>query len=114
MTCSDLAAMTKSFEESQNTANKVYNEFFLQGDEEKKLGLNYSSELMDRSNISEIPRMQIDFYHFCVLPAYEILYLFLGEPVKPWLDAIKYNITCWKAIKDSGEPYYFESQKLEL
>jgi hypothetical protein len=108
MPCSDLSAMTKAFKDTRHTANNVYHEFFLQGDEEKRLGLPYSAEIMDRSKQSEIPRMQVDFYNFIVLPAYQILYSFLGEEVKPWLEAIQRNLHEWKNLKDSGVPYVLE------
>lgn len=85
----------------------------MQGDQEKKLGLSYSQELMDRSKMSEIPRMQVDFYNFIVMPAFQILYDFLGDAVLPWRQAIQSNLEKWKELKESGIPYHFESRILE-
>ena len=87
-----------------------YNEFFLQGDQERKLGLKYSAELMDRSKMPEIPRMQVDFYSFIVIPAFEILYGFLGAPVKPLYDSVIENQGQWRKLKDLGVPYHFDSK----
>ena len=91
MTCSDLCAMYKPFEGARHTANSVYEEFFQQGDQERSLGIPYTSELTDRSKQSEIPRMQVGFYNFVVIPAFDTLYSILGQPVKNLLDACKEN-----------------------
>jgi hypothetical protein len=59
MTCSDLSAMFKRFEDTMKTALVVMQEFFAQGDEEKKLGIPFSSDLMNRENEYQIPKMQV-------------------------------------------------------
>ena len=105
MTCCDLSSMTKSFNDTRKVANNVYQEFFAQGDEEKKLGLGFSSEIMDRSKMAEIPRMQVDFLKVIVVPAFEILYDFLGDSISPWVDSLKENMNRWKELESSGIPY---------
>lgn len=105
MTCCDLSSMTKSFEDTRKVANKVYQEFFAQGDEERKLGLPYSSEIMDRSNMSQIPRMQVDFLKHIVMPAFSILYDFLGESISPWIKSLTENSSKWQELQNSGTPY---------
>ncbi len=90
-----------------------YNEFFLQGDQERKLGLKYSAELMDRTKMADIPRMQVDFYSFIVIPAFEILYSFLGESVKPLYDSVIENQNQWRKLKDLGVPYSFETKIMD-
>ncbi|KAL2918075.1 3',5'-cyclic-nucleotide phosphodiesterase [Polyrhizophydium stewartii] len=107
MTCCDLGAMFKPWEMSRKTADSVYEEFFQQGDEEKRLGMRLSGELMDRAKMPEIPRMQLDFYNFVVTPAFEQLFGLLGEPVKALLDAVMANRAKWKELKESGVPYKF-------
>ncbi|KAI8925946.1 hypothetical protein BC831DRAFT_400568 [Entophlyctis helioformis] len=107
MTCCDLGAMYKPWKSSRSTADSVYEEFFQQGDEEKRLGMRLSAELMDRDKTPEIPRMQYDFYNFIVVPAYEQLFGFLGERVKPQYDAVLANKAKWKDLKDSGVAYKF-------
>ncbi|KAJ3076681.1 hypothetical protein HDU98_001143 [Podochytrium sp. JEL0797] len=66
LTCSDLSAMSKKWENSKMAAESVYvmySEFFTQGDEEKKLGLPFSAEIMNRENEPKIPKMQVRLNH---------------------------------------------------
>lgn len=102
MTCCDLSAMYKPFANAKHTASSVYEEFFQQGDEEQKLGLPYSSELTNRNNAKEIPRMQVGFYNNVVIPAFESLYSILGAPVKEMLTGCLANQKEWERLKDSG------------
>jgi cGMP-dependent 3',5'-cyclic phosphodiesterase len=97
--------MTKSFEDTRKVANKVYQEFFAQGDEEKKLGLPYSSEIMDRSKMNQVPRMQVEFLKHIVVPAFETLYDFLGESISPWIESLDENLRKWQQLENSGTPY---------
>ncbi len=99
MTCSDLAAMYKPFEAARHTAESVYEEFFQQGDEEQRLGMNYTSELTDRSKATEIPRMQVGFYNFVVIPAFEALQSLLGEPVSHLLQVCKNNKVLFNILR---------------
>ncbi|KAI8902955.1 hypothetical protein BC833DRAFT_4356 [Globomyces pollinis-pini] len=105
MTCSDLAAMYKPFEINRHTADTVYQEFFLQGDEEKKMGLPYSADLMNREKEPEIPRMQVDFMNFVVIPAFECLQSMLGEPVTHLVDGVKKNCDNWRELMNASGPY---------
>lgn len=97
--------MTKSFEDTRKVANKVYQEFFAQGDEERKLGLAYSSEIMDRSKMNQVPRMQVEFLKLIVMPAFEILYDFLGESISPWIKSLSQNLGKWMDLENSEIPY---------
>ncbi|KAJ3323631.1 hypothetical protein HDU76_013604 [Blyttiomyces sp. JEL0837] len=105
MTCSDLSAMFKNWEDAQRTADAVYQEFFSQGDEEIKLGLTYSSELVNRANEPQIPRMQVDFYTNIVTPAFETLEAVMGEQVQFLMNRVRENEQKWKSLRDSGTPY---------
>ncbi|KAJ3038759.1 hypothetical protein HDV00_000333 [Rhizophlyctis rosea] len=105
MTCSDLSAMTKPFHCAKRTADHVYEEFFIQGEEERRLNLPYSAELMDRSKSVEIPRMQMDFMGFIVKPAFDALGGMIDGPVKKLNEAVNYNLGKWKELKESGQPY---------
>lgn len=91
MTCCDLCSMYKPFANAKHTANAVYEEFFQQGDKEQKLGIPFTSELTDRSKAGEIPRMQVGFYDFVVIPAFQTLHSILGEPVKKMLESCEAN-----------------------
>ncbi|KAJ3307440.1 cGMP-specific 3',5'-cyclic phosphodiesterase [Kappamyces sp. JEL0829] len=105
MTCSDLGAMYKPFGTVRHTADCVYEEFFQQGDEEQRLGIPYTSELTNRSKANEIPRMQIGFYNFVVIPAFECLCSMLGEPVRHLLEGCRENKKEWERLQNSGMPY---------
>ncbi|KAJ3314105.1 cGMP-specific 3',5'-cyclic phosphodiesterase [Boothiomyces sp. JEL0838] len=106
MTCSDLAAMYKPWETTKHTADAVYEEFFLQGDEEKRLGMPYSSELTNRNNASEIPRMQVGFYDFVVIPAFDLLIKFLDHSIIKELHSnILVNKAKWQELHASNTKY---------
>ncbi|KAJ3108147.1 hypothetical protein HDU97_002059 [Phlyctochytrium planicorne] len=105
MTCVDLSAMFKPWEKAMHIANSVYEEFFEQGDEEKKLGLTYSSEVMNRENVAQIPRMQVDFYDHIVTPAFESLHDILLSPSDFIIDRIRKNHENWRQLRDSNVPY---------
>ncbi|KAJ1344764.1 hypothetical protein BSLG_000282 [Batrachochytrium salamandrivorans] len=105
MTCCDLSSMYKPWKAARVTADSVYEEFFLQGDEELRLGLRLSGELMDRNKTAEIPRMQVDFYNFVVIPAFDCLYGLLGDSVQIMREGVIDNRAKWKDLKDSGIPY---------
>lgn len=68
MTCSDLSDQTKGFKLAKEVAQKVYEEFFKQGDLEKRMG-NKPIEMMDREKAS-IPDLQIEFIDDVCLPAF--------------------------------------------
>ena len=87
--------------------NESYEEFFSQGDEEHRLGLRISAEIMDRTKMGEIPRMQSDFYNFVVMPAFDLLKGFLGDQVKNLHDGVTTNHKRWKALADSKIKYKF-------
>jgi hypothetical protein len=112
MNCADLGAMYKPFQNCLHTANSVYEEFFQQGDKEKEMGMPYSSELTDRSKKSEIPRMQVGFYNFVVIPAFECLYKVLGDPVKHLYDGVLVNRDEWKKLQESNVQYDYDSTKI--
>jgi hypothetical protein len=84
-----------------------YDEFFNQGDQEKALGLKFSAELVDRAKMPEIPRMQVGFYKFVVMPAYDLLYQVFQKNVKELHDSVKQNQANWQELHDSGKPYVF-------
>jgi len=66
---SDLTNPSKLWEESYKWSLLVYEEFFVQGDKEKELGLPIG-DLNDRKNIN-LAQSQIGFIDFIVQPAFE-------------------------------------------
>lgn len=106
MTTSDLTAMTKPWESSQKTADSVYSEFFFQGDEELKLGLPISANLMDRKNMPEIPSMQVGFFNAIVIPAFELMAATVPE-TEILSESVKQNLMKWKELLDEKVHYEF-------
>ena len=68
---------------------KLFDEFFNQGDIEKKYNLPVSL-LCDRST-TNIDKAQVGFMNFIVLPFYEILYQITPE-IQPYINNIKSNL----------------------
>jgi hypothetical protein len=97
--------MFKPFDKGQKVADCVYEEFFQQGDQEKALGLRYSQELMDRSKMPEIPRMQVSFFQFIVVPAFNQLQAVFGNPVNLLIESVSVNKSKWEELRDNGIEY---------
>mmetsp|Transcript_8193 Transcript_8193/g.9088 ORF Transcript_8193/g.9088 Transcript_8193/m.9088 type:complete len:630 (-) Transcript_8193:52-1941(-) len=73
----DLSNPSKPFPIARYWANMIQEEFFLQGDKEKKLGLDYSP-FCDRAT-SDLFKMQVNFIDFIVHPLFESVYKFLPK-----------------------------------
>ncbi|KAI8825843.1 uncharacterized protein EV422DRAFT_143444 [Fimicolochytrium jonesii] len=69
MKCSDLCNPTKIFPLSKKWTDAVMEEFYLQGDRERELGLPVS-QFMDRNN-TNVPKCQIGFIDFLVAPLFD-------------------------------------------
>ncbi|KAJ3147440.1 High affinity cAMP-specific and IBMX-insensitive 3',5'-cyclic phosphodiesterase 8B [Geranomyces michiganensis] len=67
--CADLCNPSKTFALSKKWTDAVMEEFFMQGDKEKELGLPVS-QFMDRTN-TNVPKCQIGFIDFLVAPLYD-------------------------------------------
>ncbi|KAJ3117849.1 hypothetical protein HDU96_005226 [Phlyctochytrium bullatum] len=106
MTCVDLSAMFKPWEKARQIANTVYLEFFEQGDEERKLGLPYSSDVMNRANESQIPKLQVEFYDHIVNPAFETLNIVLDNSAEFIYTRVRQNHENWKRLRDSNDGHY--------
>lgn len=76
----DISSPAKDFNTCQNWMNRVYTEFFLQGDMEKKLGLNVS--LMCDRNTTKINKSQCGFINFIIAPTFELVDHFIPELVE--------------------------------
>lgn len=61
--CADLSNPTKSFEIYQRFTFGVMEEFFQQGDNEKKLGIEVSA-MCDRDSV-EVDKAQVSIYNIC-------------------------------------------------
>ncbi|XP_022902922.1 cGMP-dependent 3',5'-cyclic phosphodiesterase-like [Onthophagus taurus] len=108
MTCSDLSDQTKGFKTSKEVAQLVYEEFFNQGDLEKKMG-NKPLDMMDREKAS-IPDLQIQFLEDVCLPAYNVL-AHLFPKTLCFLDILQETITYWEASKTVFEMHALRGQR---
>ena len=96
MTGADLCAVSKPWETQRKTTDDLYEEFYRQGDEEKRRGMA-PIPMMDRANKDEIPKQQVGFIAFICLPLYSTLVALLPE-TKPLLEGSKINKEHWEMV----------------
>ncbi|XP_060064037.1 cAMP and cAMP-inhibited cGMP 3',5'-cyclic phosphodiesterase 10A-like [Ylistrum balloti] len=72
MTASDLCGVSKPWKTNKSSTNQLYEEFYDQGDEERKRGFVPIS-MMDRSHSDDIPKQQVGFIDFLCIPLYQTL-----------------------------------------
>lgn len=75
--CADISNPCRPWDISRKWAYKVCEEFFRQGDYERQLNLPVTV-LCDRLTTS-IPKIQVGFFKFVVLPLYEEWHRFLDD-----------------------------------
>jgi hypothetical protein len=93
--CSDISNVCKTSKLSLKWTALIMEEFFHQGDEEKKLGLPISP-LMDRHNTS-VSKCQIGFIDFIVFPLYELWCKYVDEAEHfPAMKNLMANREFWK------------------
>ncbi|XP_012879977.1 PREDICTED: cAMP and cAMP-inhibited cGMP 3',5'-cyclic phosphodiesterase 10A [Dipodomys ordii] len=85
MTACDLCSVTKLWPVTKLTANDIYAEFWAEGDEMKKLGIQ-PIPMMDRDKRDEVPQGQLGFYNAVAIPCYTTLTQIL-PPTEPLLKA---------------------------
>ena len=86
---SDISNPAKPDKISNEWTKRVYGEFFIQGDLEKKKGLNISM-FCDREN-TNINKAMVGFINFVVLPSINIIVNLVNE-VKIYKDYCKFNL----------------------
>ncbi|OMJ67100.1 hypothetical protein SteCoe_35823 [Stentor coeruleus] len=92
--CADIGHSAKSQEIHKRWTSMVMEEFFNQGDLEKKLGLPVSM-YCDRNN-TDIPKSQVGFLRNICIPLYEIWCSFLkSHPVDQCLGQLRENYQYW-------------------
>jgi hypothetical protein len=97
---SDITNPTKRWRESEKWTLLVYEEFFIQGDKEKELGLPVG-DLNDRRNIN-LAKSQMGFIDFIVQPSFEVFSKFLPK-VGVHIDSIKMNRAKWNSLVSECE-----------
>uniref|UniRef100_A0A4W6EAL4 Phosphodiesterase n=2 Tax=Lates calcarifer TaxID=8187 RepID=A0A4W6EAL4_LATCA len=85
MTACDLCSVTKRWQITRLTANDIYAEFWAEGDEMKKIGMQ-PIPMMDRDKKDEVPQGQVGFYNAVAIPCYTTLSE-LFPPSSPLLKA---------------------------
>ncbi|XP_046589292.1 uncharacterized protein LOC107226321 isoform X3 [Neodiprion lecontei] len=112
--CADISNPCRPWDISRKWSHKVCEEFFRQGDYERKLNLPVTP-LCDRHTIS-IPKIQAGFFKFVVTPLYEEWHRFLGTALSVNLmDYLKGNQTRWEALiqQEAAEETKTEISELE-
>ncbi|KAK6170774.1 hypothetical protein SNE40_019084 [Patella caerulea] len=101
MTGADLCAVSKPWETQHETAAEIYEEFYCQGDEEKKQGL-VPIPMMDRDKKDEIPQQQVGFIRFICVPLYTTLSQILPA-TSCLLEGALSNATNWQELADKTQ-----------
>ena len=105
----DLGHNSKLFKISIKWVELLSEEFWLQGDKEKSLGINVSF-LCDRTNIN-VPKGQVNFLKGFILPTFEILVaMFPG--LNFTIENIENNIKEWQKLADENRPRGWTPKKM--
>ncbi|XP_055875017.1 dual 3',5'-cyclic-AMP and -GMP phosphodiesterase 11-like isoform X2 [Biomphalaria glabrata] len=94
MTASDVAAITKPWEDQKKIAALVASEFFEQGDIEKKT-LNLTPiPMMDRAQSDKLPDLQVGFIDDICMPVYKAISK-VSPKLNPLLEGCQQNRNNW-------------------
>lgn len=96
----DIANPAYHFDIAKAWAERVQNEFFLQGDQEREMGMAVSA-FMDRHD-ANLQKMQTGFLGYFVIPLLGLATKLLPK-VQLFLDQARENVDTWNAYK-SEEP----------
>ncbi|KAK6097090.1 hypothetical protein MT418_002724 [Batrachochytrium dendrobatidis] len=97
--CSDINNAAKSLPLCTKWAENIMEEFFKQGDEERKRGLPISM-FMDRQT-TVISKCQVGFIDYIVLPLYEVWDQYMNEDGKfPAVSNLQSNRDYWKKLHE--------------
>ncbi|XP_064564723.1 cAMP and cAMP-inhibited cGMP 3',5'-cyclic phosphodiesterase 10A isoform X2 [Zonotrichia leucophrys gambelii] len=111
MTACDLCSVTKLWPVTRLTANDIYAEFWAEGDEMKKTGIQ-PIPMMDRDKKDEVPQGQIGFYNAVAIPCYTTLAQ-IFPPTGPLLRACRDNLNQWEKVTRGEEAsIWISSQSL--
>ncbi|KAI1240734.1 hypothetical protein IHE44_0009175, partial [Lamprotornis superbus] len=111
MTACDLCSVTKLWPVTRLTANDIYAEFWAEGDEMKKTGIQ-PIPMMDRDKKDEVPQGQIGFYNAVAIPCYTTLAQ-IFPPTGPLLRACRDNLSQWEKVTRGEEAsIWISSQSL--
>ncbi|KAH9523478.1 putative 3',5'-cyclic phosphodiesterase pde-5 [Bulinus truncatus] len=88
MTACDLCAMYKPWDVQLSLVYIIMEEFWQQGDEEKKRGL-VPMQMMDRDKKEELPMLEVGFIQSICVPCYELMYSIMPE-TEPMLNGARW------------------------
>ncbi|XP_060848793.1 dual 3',5'-cyclic-AMP and -GMP phosphodiesterase 11-like isoform X1 [Rhopalosiphum padi] len=108
MTVCDLAAITKPWEIEKRVAELVTNEFFEQGDIERRKFNITPIDIMNREKEDQLPMMQVGFIDSICLPIYQAI-ADLSEKLEPLIEGVRQNKTHW--LEESQQTYHPQSHK---
>ncbi|XP_076397422.1 uncharacterized protein LOC100877791 isoform X3 [Megachile rotundata] len=112
--CADISNPCRPWDISRKWSYKVCEEFFRQGDYERRLNLPVTP-LCDRHTTS-IPKIQTGFFKFVVTPLYEEWHRFLGDGLSVSLmEHLRTNQKKWEALilQETAEETETEISELE-
>ncbi|KAJ3285721.1 High affinity cAMP-specific 3',5'-cyclic phosphodiesterase 7A [Borealophlyctis nickersoniae] len=100
--CADVNNPTKPLDTCRRWTDLIMEEFFAQGEAEKKKGVPVSP-MMDRA-ATDIPKCQIGFIDFIVYPLFEAWAGFMQEDLDAHMQNIQNNKSYWKSRVDAAAP----------
>nr|KAF7423649.1 hypothetical protein H0235_008932 [Vespula pensylvanica] len=112
--CADISNPCRPWDISRKWSYKVCEEFFRQGDYERRLNLPVTP-LCDRHSTS-IPKIQAGFFKFVVTPLYEEWHRFLGDGLSVSLmEYLRSNQKKWETLiaQETAEDTETEISELE-
>jgi len=92
----DISNVSRPFKTADKWCDILCEEFFRQGDNEKRAGIGLTSPLNDRDNPNK-PKSQIGFYNFICIPLYQIVSKIFHE-LNINLESVKENLEVWKSM----------------
>ena len=98
--CADISNTAKPFEVCKKWTSLVMEEFFKQGDKEKKEGLPVSF-LCDREK-TDIPKSQISFISNIIQPCFKVLEMMIPS-CSIFCNNLEVNVDMWKRISKEKE-----------
>ena len=107
----DLGHNTKLFKISLKWVELLSEEFWLQGDKEKSLGISVSF-LCDRSEI-DIPRGQINFLKGFIIPTFDVV-ITMFPGLSFTMDNIYNNINEWQKLVDEKRKRGWTPKKINI
>ena len=104
MTSCDLGAITKPWPTQKRVALLVADEFFYQGDLEKRQLHVEPIDMMNREKKDKLPAMQVDFIDSICSPVYEA-FASLSDRLKPMLEGCQENRQKWTKLAEKGQSW---------